>query len=249
MDAQMNINDSSTNSYDQIADWYGKLRGEGSLSLVDDLVYPHLVALTDEHPTVCDLGCGEGKLSRILAQRGCSVIGVDISQNLLAIANKHEERQPLGISYIHDNAESLDRLGSGAFDVVICNMALMDMPNLKNVFHSVYRVLKQKGTFAFTITHPCFDSPHSKWVESNNGGINRNISEYFAEGFWRSKNPRGIRGRVGAHHRMLSTYINYLIDVGFIVEAMIEPKASSEATTIVPGFAVAPVFLLVQSRK
>ena len=37
---------------------------------------------------VCDLGCGEGYLSRILASRGALVTGVDISQILLRHARE-----------------------------------------------------------------------------------------------------------------------------------------------------------------
>jgi 2-polyprenyl-3-methyl-5-hydroxy-6-metoxy-1,4-benzoquinol methylase len=37
---------------------------------------------------ICDLGCGEGHLSRWFAQRAKSVVGIDLSADLLALARK-----------------------------------------------------------------------------------------------------------------------------------------------------------------
>ncbi|HAL49192.1 MAG TPA: class I SAM-dependent methyltransferase, partial [Dehalococcoidia bacterium] len=47
--------------------------------------------------------------------------------------------------------------------------------------------------------------------------------DYFAEGFWRSENPDGVRGKVGAHHRTLSTYLNGLVEAGLSLERLVEP--------------------------
>lgn len=38
------------------------------------------------------------------------------------------------------------------------------------------------------------------------------------EGFWRPADGPGVRGRVGAHHRTLSTYLNTIIEAGVCVE-------------------------------
>ena len=53
---------------------------------------------------VCDLGCGEGYLSRILASRGALLTGVDISRILLRHAREHSNQ--LGITYCLDDAQS-----------------------------------------------------------------------------------------------------------------------------------------------
>ena len=247
----MNIERMDKSTYDNIASWYHNLRCDDSLSLVDNLIYPHLFNLLNfqKRPYICDLGCGQGKLSRILAKKGAKVSGIDISKNLINIAIDIEKIQALGITYLQDNAETLNSIMDEEFDGVLCHMTLMDISNLEVTFKTIFRVLKKEGWFVFSITHPCFDSPHAKWSESASGKLKREIFEYLEDRFWKSKNPNGIRGKVGAYHRKLSTYINCLVISGFVLEQMIEPKATSIELDYVPGYAVAPIFLMIVSSK
>lgn len=86
-------------AYDQIADWYDEqIRSD---SLMDRLLMPHLPELLGDVAAVsiCDLGCGQGKLARWLAQQGANVTGVDQSSKLLKIAERYEATQPLGIRH------------------------------------------------------------------------------------------------------------------------------------------------------
>lgn len=77
---------------------------------------------------VCDLACGEGFLSRALAARGAHVTGIDLSANLLSHARRQSPRSE--ITYIRDDAQTLASIADTSFDAVICNMALMDIPDL-----------------------------------------------------------------------------------------------------------------------
>ncbi|WP_370942994.1 class I SAM-dependent methyltransferase [Amycolatopsis sp. cg5] len=67
--------------------------------------------------SVLVVGCGDGHHPRLFRRAGASrVMGVDASQELIAIAQRAEERDPLGISYeIHATAR-LPRMG--VFDFV-----------------------------------------------------------------------------------------------------------------------------------
>ena len=49
--------------------------------------------------TVIDLGCGEGRNTRQIAQRGARVTGIDISPKMITAARAAEASEPLGISY------------------------------------------------------------------------------------------------------------------------------------------------------
>ena len=46
---------------------------------------------------ICDLGCGTGKMTRLLAKAGYDMIGVDLSEDMLAIASEQNEE---GILYL-----------------------------------------------------------------------------------------------------------------------------------------------------
>jgi len=72
------------------------------------------------------------------------------------------------------------------------------------------------------------------------------VGNYFEEDFWRSDNPKGVRGVVGAFHRTLSTYLNELVEAGFIIERLIEPQGTGEST---PDTSKVPAFLAVRCSK
>src|ERR671916_3059740 len=46
-----------------------------------------------------DLGCGEGHNTRLLAERGARMTGIDISPALVRHAREAEQAHPLGITY------------------------------------------------------------------------------------------------------------------------------------------------------
>ncbi|MFD5095349.1 class I SAM-dependent methyltransferase [Amycolatopsis thailandensis] len=74
--------------------------------------------------SVLVVGCGDGRYPRLLRGKGARrVAGVDADQALIAVAQREEERDPIGISY---EVHQLARLPvMGAFDVVV---ALLDSP-------------------------------------------------------------------------------------------------------------------------
>ena len=178
---------------------------------------------------LCDLGCGEGYLSRILARRGALVTGVDISRNLLRHAREHPDDH--GISYLLDDAQSLSRVSDASMDAVVCHMALMDIPDLAATLSSVRRILVDHGQFVFTILHPClfspFDAENPREDLDEEGRFKAvRVSRYGLEGKWYSDGS-GMCGTLGSHHRTLSTYINTLIKSGFQLSEISEPLDSA----------------------
>lgn len=236
-------------TYDAIATWYDTV--VRSAPLAGDFVLSHLFSLLGDisDQRICDLACGQGRISRALRQTGAEVIGVDISTQLIAIAQRDEDAEPLGVTYLVDDATTLTKLPDAAFDGVVCNLALMDIPDLTATYQTVWRILRPTGWFVFSITHPCFQSPHALWHTASNGTISRELFSYFVEGFWRSDNPQGVRGQVGAHHRTLSTYLTTLVQSHFVLEHLSEPQPLSTEPAAVPGYRVIPAFMLVRCRK
>lgn len=120
----------TVSSYDDIAEWYDHWLGSHSMS--EDPFFPAVEALMADVAglRVCDLACGQGRLARHLAGLGAHVLGIDLSAKLLEIARRHEEAEPRGIEYLRADARNLDGVADGAFDGVVCHMALMDIPEL-----------------------------------------------------------------------------------------------------------------------
>jgi 2-polyprenyl-3-methyl-5-hydroxy-6-metoxy-1,4-benzoquinol methylase len=184
---------------------------------------------TVKQKKVCDLACGEGYFSRALAERGAHVTGVDISSVLLEHAR--QRAGDLAITYIHDDAQSLTQLADQSFDLVVCNMALMDIPDIGKTLGAVHRVLSPGGSLAFAILHPCFESPFhapDSPIEVNENGefVAIRVMHYLEEGHWNSGGD-GMRGRVGAYHRTISTYVNALLTNGFQITGMAEPAVAA----------------------
>lgn len=67
--------------------------------------------------SVLDLACGEGIYARKLRRSGARVVGVDLSEAMLALGRAEEQREPLGIDYVLGDVASLGWIGS--FDLVI----------------------------------------------------------------------------------------------------------------------------------
>jgi ubiquinone/menaquinone biosynthesis C-methylase UbiE len=211
-------------SYDAIAEWYDAWVGTHSMS--EDPYFPSVETLIGDvaGQRICDLACGQGRVARHLAIQGASVVGVDLSAKLLAIARRQEETTPLGIAYVHADVQRLHETTLGPFDGVLCFMALMDIPDLAATVRGVAHLLRPEGWFAFAILHPCFHTSESGEIELT-AGISRTVSRYFLEGFWRSDTRTGPPGKVGAYHRTLSTYVNALSDVGLQLVRLSEPGA------------------------
>ena len=185
-----------------------------------------------------------------MARRGARVIGLDLAPNLLAIAQRYEEQEPLGIVYVQGDAERAEQLRDSQFTGCVCVIALINIPDLQATFQSVRRILQPGGWFVFAITHPCFETPHAQWatLPDPEHPLAKIVTGYFDERQWVSSNQDGVRSRVGDHHRMLSTYLNQLSAAGFILERALEPGPSARQAERVPGIREVPTLLLIRAH-
>jgi SAM-dependent methyltransferase len=129
------------------------------------------------------------------------------------------------------------------FDGVVCNYGLSDIDDLDAALATVARLLKPAGWFVFSILHPCFpgwgeDAP-SSWPGRDG---------YFREGWWQAQNT-GFRGKVGANHRTLSTYLNALTRHGFQLDVVAEPQPGADWAARNPGAGPVPVHLVARCRE
>src|SRR5262249_38029947 len=120
-----------------------------------------------------------------------------------------------------------------AFDGAVCEMAMMDIEDLDGTVNAVARTVRPDGWFVISMVHPCFpgnDAGLSSWPPD---------ATYFDEGRWTSDdhNPDGVRIRVGSSHRTIATYVNALINAGFVIERLDEPQAP------------VPMILLIRCRR
>lgn len=236
----------AVSTYDDIAEWYDEWVGPSQ----DDPYLKEVQVLMGEvaGQRICDLACGQGRVARYLADLGASVVGTDFSAKLLEIARRYEEADPRGIEYLQADARNLPGVADEAFDGVLCNMSLMDIPDLAPTLYTAARILRPSGWFIFSILHPCFNTARSGEITTPEGAA-RFVGSYFTEGHWRSDTRTGPPGKVGSYHRTLSTYINALTDAGLVLERMREVRATGSLAESYPGWAEVPAVLIARCRK
>ena len=223
-------------NWEDMAAWWDERQGEeGDLwhrTIIDPTLFKVLGPA--ERQDVLDLACGNGYVARKLARSGARVTGVDASLAMIERALAREERDPLGIAYHVADAARMDVLGDATFDVVVCNMALMDMPNAEGALREAARVLKPWGRIVASMVHPCFDlGEDSGWVVEKVGPsttVFRKVSRYRAASPKRA-HWRGEAERIWfttSYHRPLSWYFRALRNAGFVVSTFEEPEPTEE---------------------
>jgi ubiquinone/menaquinone biosynthesis C-methylase UbiE len=94
---------------------------------------------------VLDVCCGTGLVAIAALERGADVVGVDISEEMVAVANAKRLRA----GFRAGDAESLP-FPDAAFDRVICNFGLYHLADPDQAIAEAARVLRRGGRYAFT---------------------------------------------------------------------------------------------------
>ena len=210
-----------------------------------------------------DIGCGEGNNTRLVARRGAAMQAVDISATFIRHANEQEQAEPLGIHYQLASAVELP-FADAAFDFATATMSLMDVPEHERVLCETFRVLKPGGFLQFSISHPCFQTPRTKWVTDENGRrVAMECGDYFQafngeiEEWTFGAAPPEVRAnirkfRIPRFTHTLSGWLNMVLAAGFSLEQFCEPYPSDAALATDPGLydlRIIAYFLIIRCRK
>jgi ubiquinone/menaquinone biosynthesis C-methylase UbiE len=96
-----------------------------------------------------EVGCGEGRVARDLARRGHTVVALDASPTLTAMAAAADP----GGRYVVGAAAALP-FGDGCFDAVVAYNSLMDVADMPASVREASRVLAPGGRLCVCVTHP-----------------------------------------------------------------------------------------------
>lgn len=133
--------------YDSIAHSYQAIR-QVILSRPEVYTFETLIGeITGQ--SILELGCGEGFYTRKLKQKGATkVLGIDLSEKMIELANQQEMREPLGVEYCVGDVLKLDQIGE--FDLVTATFLLnhaQTQTQLLKMCQSVAVNLKSGGRF------------------------------------------------------------------------------------------------------
>ena len=182
---------------------------------------------------ILDMGCGEGRFSRMLAERGASLTGIDLSSRMIELAREAEEKEPLGVVYHVADAADLPFLPDGTFDIVLAYLSLFDVPDYASAIGEAARVLVPGGRFVFSVSHPCFTMPGAGWETryansfQDQDRLYYKVDDYlparsYEVKIWPTSNP------IVNHHRPLSEYAHALRAAGFVIRDIFEPTPDAK---------------------
>ena len=102
---------------------------------------------------VADLGCGTGKMTRLLSKAGYDMIGIDNSGEMLEIAREHQYEEDDGILYLLQDMREFELYGTVRAVISICDSMnyLLEEADLLTVFKLVNNYLDPKGLFIFDL--------------------------------------------------------------------------------------------------
>jgi SAM-dependent methyltransferase len=194
--------------YDGLAAWYEEFRP--SLSPDESDALERLLGPGDGR--CLDLGCGTGVAFDPLRQLGWSVIGTDVSEDLLEAARER------GMETVHALADSLP-FDNGTFDAAVSIWTHTDVDDFAAVLDELARVLRAGAPFVYIGAHPCFVGPHSRFIEAKDVPVLHH--GYRKTGRYDDGpaiGPDGLRARVGATHLPLGLFLQAFLDAGFTIE-------------------------------
>lgn len=211
-----------------------------------------------EGKKLLDAGCGEGYLSRHYAQRGALVTGVDISKKLIDICK--QKSQGLDIDYHVADICRLGSISDGGFDLVLCNLVLLNIPCLGEAISEFYRVLRPDGALVFSVVHPAFNvfGPGEWEMGEKNPDTHRRQGLYFKvdryaeemmyERFWKTRDGERFPESISFFHRPISVYYSKLTDARFVVTDLKEPLPASDSPFFEREQRI-PFFLVFRAEK
>ena len=203
----------TTNTYDEFASQYADMMAtqEGAEIAPDSNISRFLAAVGDVTGlTVLDAGCGEGYLSRILAQRGAQVTGVDISPKLVEMARA---KDPDG-AIIYEVADLSQPLPAyqAHFDVVASYFVLNDVYDYQGFLATLSAALKPAGRLVIFM-----NNPYARVVRGH-------ITDYFAASGqmlpYRSMTEEGVN--VYFWHRTMEEYHSACSAAGLLLQRLVD---------------------------
>lgn len=184
---------------------------------------------------ILELACGNGVMSRRLAQLGAHVLATDYSPTFIERARARSAEATYADRLEYRVVDATDEpallaLGKGQFAAVVCNMAIMDLATIEPLFAATRRLLAPGGRFVFALAHPCFNSSHIRLCAEEEDRDGELVTTYAVK-VTRYLEPSatrglGMLGQPEPHyyfHRPLSLLFGVCFAAGFALDGLEEP--------------------------
>lgn len=194
--------------------------------------------------TVLDLGCGEGRFCRMLAEREASTIGIDPTSELVREARRRGDERA---GWVMGTGEKLP-FREEAFDLVVSYVTLVDIVDYVGAIQESARVLKHRGSLV--VANLGFVTASSGWLRDEQGNRLYHRVDRYAEEWAQVYEWAGMK--IVNWHRPLSAYMSAYLSSGLILQEFLEPVPEDESLRHHPDFEDwfrVPLFNVMKWRK
>ncbi|MEM9224474.1 MAG: class I SAM-dependent methyltransferase [Pseudomonadota bacterium] len=229
--------------WDASADaWVRELGADGDFARVSVLDRPMLARIDAAPRSIAlDVGCGEGRFCRKIAQRGIRAVGVDAAPPMIAAALR---RDPDG-EYLVADAAALP-FKAASFDVVVAYLSLLDVDDAASAIAEMARVLTPGGMLLVANLNGFVTAnPHNGWIKAGEKSL-------FPIDNYLSPRPEWVewRGiRVRNWHRPLRDYMRAFLGAGLRLTQFDEPAPHGGEPERASRYTRVPYFVLMEWHK
>lgn len=213
------------------AQFWDDAMGDDSNAFHRQVVRPRVSELMQIQPEefVLDIACGNGNYSAYMAARGARVVAFDYSEKMIALARKRQKAFAERIEFCVADATDYESLialkRERPFAKAVCNMAVMDITDIRPLFRCISDLLAEDGWFVFATQHPCFVTLTERY---------RTPHSYYGD---------AISGQPKAqcyYHRSMQEIFHLCFQTGFVIDGFYEESYGDKEV---------PDIIIVRARK
>jgi ubiquinone/menaquinone biosynthesis C-methylase UbiE len=192
-----------------------------------------------------DVGCGEGRLLRDLAERGHRVVGLDAAPSMVRGARDAAPQ----LAVVNGDAAALP-FADAVADLIVAFMSLQDVDDMFLAVYEAGRVLEQGGALCMAVVHPINSAGRFSGSDAQAPFVV--AGSYLASRRYHDEIERdGLPMTFHSQHRPLEDYSRALEEAGMVVEAIREVTVD-DATAASRGSEArwlrVPLFLHLRAR-
>lgn len=222
-------------TWETSSSWYDKIVGVKGHYYHQQVIIPGVIKLLKEShfkdPSLLDLACGQGILSRHLP-KGISYLGIDGSSSLIKMAKTYSAKSGAEFS-VKDLSLPLDLLKK-EFSHATCILAAQNFADPAPLFQGAFSHLRKGGVLILVLNHPCFRVPRqSSWgIDEQKKLQYRRIENYMTPLKIPIQTHPGREAAVTtwSFHQPLSFFTKELSKTGFVLTHLEEWCSDKKST-------------------